>query len=65
MVATGQAGTVVQSGSAEVVVLLANGDLWRGYTNKVWIPTSDEELEQAIRDVDRFEGRMKPKKKRD
>ncbi len=67
MVDTGQAGTVVERPSqSEVVVLLRNGDLWRGSVGKVWVPQSEEELGAAIEDVDRLgqQEKQASKKKR-
>ena len=66
IVDTGQAGTVVQKTHGGIVVLLQNLNLWHGHPGKVYVPTTQEELDAAILEIDRFAQREKGtgKKKR-
>lgn len=57
MTPTQQAGTLVDIGKDRVCVLLANLDLWFGPYSQVWLPTSQEELDSALVEVDRFKDR--------
>lgn len=56
VVSTGQAGTVVQTGT-EIWVLLANNDIWVGSSKQAFPPQSAEHLASCPLDVERFEER--------
>lgn len=53
IVGTGQAGTLINTGS-QFAVLLRNGDLWYGHPGLVRIPQSQEDLDAAPIEFDRF-----------
>lgn len=63
IVATGQAGTVIQCDQQNVTVLLSNQCLWQGKRSQVYIPQSKEELDAAPVEIDRFEERERTNKK--
>ena len=54
---TGQAGTIVQNIKGDLIVLLANGNIWHGSSNQCRIPQDAEDLANCPLEVDRFEGR--------
>jgi len=56
VVATGQAGSVIQTG-IEIWVLLANNDIWVGSAKQAFPPQSAEHLAACPLDVERFEAR--------
>ena len=64
VVDTGQVGTVIENVKNTLVVFLTDGYLWRGLASQAYIPTSPEELELAVKNVDHFENRTKPTKQR-
>lgn len=57
IVATGQAGTIVQLGGTDIWVLLNNHDVWVGSSKQVQFPQSREHLDACPIDVERFEER--------
>ena len=57
IVATGQAGTVVQMDGSEVWVLLANGDIWVGSSKQAHPPQSAEHLAACPFNVERLENK--------
>jgi hypothetical protein len=57
IVSTGQAGTYCCEGKDQVCVLLANGCLWYGRFHEMRKPQSQEDLETAVLEVDRFKDR--------
>jgi hypothetical protein len=54
---TTQAGTVVMNASGDLMVLLANGNIWFGPSNQCRLPQSEEDLAACPLEVDRFEER--------
>lgn len=58
IVQTGQAGTVIQAIGRDLMVLLANGNIWQGNDGHCYHP-ADDVLALAPLEVDRFEGREK------
>ena len=61
IVATGQAGTVIQTGKY-LWVLLANGDVWVGSFKQALPPQSPEHLAACPMEVERFVEREKAKR---
>jgi spermidine/putrescine-binding protein len=59
IVSNGQAGTVWYTTESEVVVLLANGDIWYGPSYETRIPSSREELAACPRDINKWKDRGK------
>lgn len=57
---TGQAGTVVQVIGRDLMVLLANSNIWQGNDGHCYHPDADV-LAAAPLEVDRFENRDKAK----
>lgn len=57
IVETGQAGTVWLIEGQEVVIGLANGDLYYGYLNQLRIPNNREELKACPKDLPHFSNR--------
>ena len=54
---TGQAGTVCDLSGKEAWVLLRNGDIWVGQTNRIRFPQDEADLDAAPIDVDRLESK--------
>lgn len=54
---TGQAGTLIQNDPDNVWVLLRNGDIWYGPAHQIREPQSQEELDAAPLEFDRFASR--------
>lgn len=52
---TGQAGSICQISGRDIWVLLRNGDIWIGQTNRVRFPQDQADLDAAPVDVDRLE----------
>lgn len=59
IVPTGQSGTVCDGSS----VILTNGDIWTGDLDHCYEPKSQEELDAAPLEVEKFNHKEKPKKK--
>lgn len=54
---TSQAGTVILNTSGNLMVLLANGNIWYGPSSQCRLPQNKEDLDSCPLEVDRFEGR--------
>lgn len=54
---TGQAGTIVQNIKGDLMILLANGNIWVGPSHQCRVPQDTEDLAACPIEVDRFEGR--------
>lgn len=63
IVSSGQAGTVVYCDQHNITVLLRNLCLWQGKRSQVYVPQSQEEVDAAPLEVDRFEERERASKK--
>ena len=57
VVATGQAGSVIQVCGSDVWVLLANNDIWVGSAKQALPPQSAEHLAACPLEIERFEER--------
>lgn len=55
IVSTNQAGTVWWIDGEEVAVMLRNKDIWYGFTYEARIPSSKEELDACVIDLDKWQ----------